>query len=124
VAISATDTVAAGVVVIAAGGYEMTPIKQHFRLHCAENARSGVRFGVDCVGSSIGLMAILIVMGAMSFTWKAVIAAIVVAQKVLPARAIIDVPVALAIVGLGIVILAGPSSIPGLIPPSAPMPTM
>jgi hypothetical protein len=48
----------------------------------------------------------------------------VVAQKLLPARAIIDVPLALAIIGLGVVILALPSSIPGLMPTTGPMPMM
>ena len=114
-------TVAASVVVIATGVYELTPIKRHFRLQCHEKARSGLMFGLDCVGSSIGLMAMLVAVGVMSVTWMAVIAVVVVAQKVLPTRAIIDVPLALAIVGLGIVILAAPSSVPGLLPTSGPM---
>jgi predicted metal-binding membrane protein len=117
-------TVAAGVVVIAAGVYELTPIKRFFRLRCSENAPSGFVFGIDCLGSSIGLMAMLVVVGAMSVTWMAVIAVVVVAQKALPARAIIDGPLALAIVGLGIVILAAPSAIPGLVPTTGPITTM
>jgi predicted metal-binding membrane protein len=117
-------TVAAGVVVIAAGAYELTPVKRHFRQRCHENSRSGLVFGLDCVGSSAGLMAILFVLGVMSVLWMAVIAVVVVAQKLLPARAVLDVPLALAIVGLGIVVLVAPSSVPGLIPAAAPMPTM
>jgi predicted metal-binding membrane protein len=34
-------TFAAGVVVIAAGVYEMTPLKRHFRWCCRESTRSG-----------------------------------------------------------------------------------
>ena len=117
-------TVAAGVVVIAAGIYELTPIKRHFRRQCHENARSGLVFGLDCVGSSIGLMAMLVVLGVMSVTWMAVIAVVVVAQKLLPARAGVDVVLAVAIVGLGVVILAAPSFIPGLMPTGGPMPMM
>jgi predicted metal-binding membrane protein len=117
-------TVAAGVVVIAAGVYELTPIKRHFRLQCRERARSGLVFGLDCVGSSIGLTAILVVVGVMSVTWMVVIAIVVVAQKLLPARAIVDVLLALAIVGLGVVILAAPSSVPGLVPTAGSMPMM
>ena len=109
-------TVAAGIVVIGAGVYELTPIKRHFRLQCHEKARSGLVFGLDCVGSSAGLMAVLVVLGVMSATWMAVIAAVVVGQKILPARTTIDVPLAIAIVGLGIVVLAAPSSVPGLVP--------
>ena len=44
-------------------------------------------------------------------------AALVLAQKLLPPRASIDAPVALAIVGLGIVIVTAPSSVPGLVLP-------
>jgi hypothetical protein len=39
------------------------------------------------------------------------------AQKLLPGKAAIDVPVALAIVGLAVLIVLAPSSIPGLTPP-------
>jgi predicted metal-binding membrane protein len=115
-------TVAAGVIVIAAGAYELTPVKRRFRWRCHENTCSGLVFGLDCVGSTVGLMAILVVVGIMSLTWMAVIAAVVVAQKLLPARAIIDVPLAFAIVALGILILAAPSSVPGLMPSGGPMP--
>jgi hypothetical protein len=38
-------------------------------------------------------------------------------RKLLPARAAIDVPLALAIVGLGILIVIAPSSVPELTPP-------
>src|SRR5439155_19752731 len=43
---------AAGAVAIAAGVYELTPRKQHFRGRCRES-RSGFEFGLCCVGSSI-----------------------------------------------------------------------
>jgi predicted metal-binding membrane protein len=109
-------TAVAGAVVIAAGLYELTPIKRHFRLRCRERSSSGLVFGADCVGSSIGLMALLIVMGVMSVTWMVVIAAVVCGQKLLPTRSSIDVPLALAIIGLGVVILAAPESVPGLLP--------
>jgi predicted metal-binding membrane protein len=108
---------AAGAVVIAAGVYELTPLKQRFRGRCRERVRSGFEFGVYCVGSSIGLMLMLVALSVMSVTWMAVIAVPVVAQKLLPAKAAIDVPLALAILGLGILILIAPSSVPGLTPP-------
>ena len=110
-------SVAAGVVVIAAGAYELTPLKRHFRRRCQESVRSGFGFGLCCVGSSIGLMLMLVALGVMSVTWMAVIAVLVLAQKLLPAKAAIDVPLALAIVGLGVLIVIAPSSVPGLMPP-------
>ena len=108
---------AAGAVAIAAGVYEFTPLKQHFRRRCRASVRSGFEFGLYCVGSSIGLMVMLVALSAMSVTWMCVIAVLVLAQKLLPAKAAIDVPLALAIVGLGILIVIAPSSVPGLTPP-------
>jgi predicted metal-binding membrane protein len=109
-------SMAAGALVIAAGVYELTPVKRHFRRLCRERAGPGWEFGLCCVGSSIGLMLVLIVVGVMSITWMAVIAVLVLAQKMLPAKTIIDLPLALAIIGFGIWILAAPSSVPGLMP--------
>jgi predicted metal-binding membrane protein len=109
-------TAAAGALVIAAGVYELTPVKQHFRRLCRERAGPGWEFGLCCVGSSIGLMLVLIVVGVMSITWMAVIAVLVLAQKLLPAKTIVDLPLALAIIGFGIWILAAPASVPGLMP--------
>ena len=110
---------AAGEFVIAAGVYELTPLKQHFRTRCRESIRSGFEFGLCCVGSSIGLMLMLVALSVMSVTWMSVVALLVLAQKLLPAKATIDVPLALAIVGLGILIVIAPSSVPGLTPPMA-----
>ncbi len=108
---------AAGAVVIAAGIYELTPIKRHSRRRCHDGLRSGFGFGLYCVGSSIGLMVVLVALSVMSVIWMSVITVLVLAQKLLPAKAAIDVPLALAIVGLGILIILAPSSVPGLTPP-------
>ena len=107
----------AGALVIAAGVYELTRLKQHCRRCCRENARSGFAFGLYCVGSSIGLMVMLVALGVMSVRWMGVIAVVVLVQKLLPTKAAIDVPLALAIVALGILILIAPASVPGLTSP-------
>jgi hypothetical protein len=109
-------TLVAGALVLAAGIYELTPLKQSCRRRCQERVRSGLEFGLYCVGSTIGLMLILIAVGVMSLAWMAVIAVLIVAQKLLPPRAAVDVPLSLAILGLGILILVAPRSIPGLTP--------
>jgi predicted metal-binding membrane protein len=109
--------VAAGVVVIAAGVYEFTPLKRHFRRRCRDSVRSGFQFGLCCAGSSVGLMLMLVALGVMSVTWMSVIAILVLAQKLLPPKAAVDVPLALAITALGIWIVLAPSSVPGLTPP-------
>jgi predicted metal-binding membrane protein len=106
--------VAAGALTIAAGVYELTPLKRDCRRRCRKSVRSGFEFGVYCVGSSIGLMVVLVALGVMSITWMSIIAAVVLLQKLLPLRAFVDVPVALAIVGLGILIVVAPASVPAL----------
>src|SRR2546426_4229881 len=62
-------TTTAGLVVIAAGLYELTRFKQHCRRCCRVRTRSGFEFGLYCVGSSIGLMVRLVALGVMSVTW-------------------------------------------------------
>lgn len=117
-ALTATLGLAAGVVVIAAGVYEFTPFKQDARRRCRESVASGFDFGLCCVGSSIGLMLMLmlVALSVMSVAWMSVVSVPMLAQKLLPAKAALDVPLALSIVGLGIVIVIAPSFVPGLMP--------
>jgi predicted metal-binding membrane protein len=115
-------TAVAGAVVIAAGVYELTPLKRHFRRQCRESLRSGLGFGMYCMGSSTGLMLMLVVLGVMSLPWMVVAAVLVVGQKLVPARVVVDVPLALAVVGLGILVLVAPSALPGLAPAMHAMP--
>ena len=96
---------AAGAVVIAAGLYELTPLKKRCRRRCQESVGSGFEYGLCCVGASIGLMLMLVALSLMSITWMSAIAVLVLAQKVLPPKAAVDVPLALAVVGLGILIV-------------------
>jgi predicted metal-binding membrane protein len=94
---------AAGVVTVAAGLYELTPLKRRCRERCRED-RSGLAFGVHCIGASIGLMAMFVALGVMSVAWMAIVAVLVAAQKLLAPKASIDVPLALAIVALGLIV--------------------
>ena len=105
----------AGLLTIAAGLYEFVPLKRECRRRCRESVRSGFQFGRYCVGSSAGLMLILFSLGIMSVTWMAVVAALVLAQKLLPPIPLLDVPVALGIVALGVLVAVAPSSVPGLV---------
>jgi hypothetical protein len=103
-------TSAAGAVVIAAGLYELTPLKREFRRRCRETIRTGFEFGLFCVGSSIALMSMLVALDLMSVTWMSVIGVLILAQKLLPANRAVDVPLAPAIVGLGVLMIVAPSS--------------
>jgi predicted metal-binding membrane protein len=109
-------TFAAGALTVVAGVYELTPLKRDCRWRCRESVRSGFELGLYCVGSSIGLMVMLLALGAMSVTWMCVVAALVLAQKLLPPRALVDVPLALTIIAVGVLVVVAPSSIPGLTP--------
>jgi predicted metal-binding membrane protein len=111
----------AGGIVLAAGIYELTPLKRRCRQACRDGGQNGLAFGVCCVGSSIGLMAVLVALGLMSIFWMSAVAVVTLAQKLLPANRAIDVPLAAAMVALAIWIVVAPSSIPGLMPP---MPSM
>ncbi len=93
---------AAAAVIVAAGIYELTPLKRECRRRCRADVRSGFEFGLYCVGSSIGLMAVFVALGVMNVAWMSVIAAVVLAQKLFAPKAVIDVSLAIAIVVVGI----------------------
>jgi predicted metal-binding membrane protein len=109
-------TAIAGVLAIAAGGYELTPAKRYLRKRCQDGGHSGLRFGLWCAGSGLGLTVLLVALGVMSAGWMAVIAFLSLGQKLLPPKPAADIPVALAIVGLGVLILLAPGWVPGLAP--------
>jgi predicted metal-binding membrane protein len=109
-------TAVAGALCVAAGLYELTPLKRECRRRCRAGTGSGIGFGLWCVGSTVGLMAVLIAVGLMSVAWMAVIAALAVAQKLLPPRASLDALLAAAPTAVGILALVAPSAVPGLTP--------
>jgi predicted metal-binding membrane protein len=53
--------------------------------------------------ASVGLMVLLIALGAMSIGWMAIVAALVFVQKVVPPRPALDVPLALALVACALI---------------------
>jgi predicted metal-binding membrane protein len=114
---------AAGAVVVAAGLYELAPLKRLTLNHCRNaprggNAfRSGVAHGLDCVGCSGAFMAVLFVLGVMSLFWMAVVAVAIFAEKVLPRGPRFAPVFAIALVALGIWVAVSPASVPGLTEP-------
>lgn len=102
------DSSLAGLLVIAAGLYELTPLKRHSLERCrgAEHddgaVRSGLLHGLDCVGCSAGLMVALFALGVMSLPWMAAIAATIFGEKVLPQGARLSPAIAVILVVLGI----------------------
>jgi predicted metal-binding membrane protein len=89
---------------VAGGLYELTPMKRHFLERC--RVTHGLRHGLDCVGSSAGLMVAFFGLGLMSVWWMAAIAAVVFAQKVAPFGQRLAVPAGLALIAVGLIVIA------------------
>jgi predicted metal-binding membrane protein len=114
---------AAGSVIAAAGVYELSRLKRMSLRRCrsaphgANAFSSGILHGRDCVGCSGALMAALLVLGAMSLFWMAIVAVGIFAEKVLPRGPRLAPVVAVALIGVGIWVGASPASVPGLTEP-------
>jgi predicted metal-binding membrane protein len=109
-------SVVAGAVVIAAGVYELTPLKRCCRKRCRASGISGLSFGLSCLGSTVGLMAALLAISPMNLAWMAGIAALASAEKFLPAAWPVEPLLAVALVSCGTWVLLNPATVPGLIP--------
>jgi predicted metal-binding membrane protein len=113
----------AGGVILAAGIYELTPLKQLCLRRCrgphseGPALRSGLANGLYCVGCSGGLMAVLFALGVMSLVWMVVVAVVIFAEKVLPQGQRLSRAVAIALLALGIWVAFSPSTVPGLTEP-------
>ncbi|HEX6679285.1 MAG TPA: DUF2182 domain-containing protein [Gaiellaceae bacterium] len=120
----------AGGVIVAAGIYELTPLKRRGLRRCRSARhpesplRSGLAHGLDCVTCSGGLMAVLFVLGVMSLFWMALVAVAIFAEKVMPHGARLVTPVAVALAALGIWVGVAPASVPGLTQPGGGSPSM
>jgi predicted metal-binding membrane protein len=125
--------VAAGTV-LGAGLYQLTPHKTAFLRRCRapgafveEQWRRGVtgalgmgaRYGGVCIGCCWAMMAALFALGVMSLTWMAVVAALIVAERVLPWDVRIGVAVVLLALGAGVAL--APDDVPGLTIPGSGM---
>lgn len=125
----------AGGAIVAAGIYELTPLKSiclrhcrsplHFVLHAWRDGgvgaiRMGVTHGGYCVGCCFGLMVVLFALGVMSLTWMAVVATLIFVQKVLPQGPLLSRGFAIAFVAAGIWVMTAPATVPGLTDPTSP----
>jgi predicted metal-binding membrane protein len=113
----------AGAAVVAAGLYELTPLKRASLGRCRADPHpgnpvvAGLRYGADCVGCSAGLMLVLFAVGVMSITWMIVVAALVFVEKVPRVGASLPAPVAFVLVAAGVWIALDAASVPGLTSP-------
>jgi predicted metal-binding membrane protein len=123
----------AGVTLVVAAVYELTPLKDvclgacrsplgallgSWRGGLSGALRMGVRNGAWCVGCCWALMASLFALGVMSLTWMALVAGIIALEKLLPWRRVVTYATAALLVVLGLLLLAAPQALPGLTTPS------
>jgi predicted metal-binding membrane protein len=115
------STVLAGSVLIVAGVYQWTPLKQACLRHCRSPIDfllhhwrdgafgavvSGARHGVFCLGCCWMLMALLFVGGIMNLAWIAGIALIVLLEKTLPWGGWMERATGIVLIAWGSLVLA------------------
>jgi predicted metal-binding membrane protein len=108
---------------LAAGIYQFTPLKSrcltvcqsplgflmgHWRPGTMGTLRMALDHALYCLGCCVGLMVVLVAAGAMSLPWALLIAAVVFAEKVLPAGAWTARAAGVALVLLGVLVLVEP----------------
>jgi len=113
--------VAAGIIVVAAGLYQLTPVKRNCLRRCCSSKnvladdqnrnasaalRAGLTYGVSCLGCCWALMCLLFVVGVMNIFWIAAITLLVLAEKTLPWGLRIARVTAVGLIGWGSVALA------------------
>ena len=130
----------AGVTLLAAACYELTPLKDvclgkcrsplgtllgSWRAGWAGAFRMGLGHGAWCVGCCWALMASLFALGVMSVIWMAAVAGLIAIEKTLPWRRAATYGTTTVLVVLGVTMLLAPDALPGLtVPSQGPMPSM
>jgi len=130
----------AGATLIVAAVYELTPLKDVCLGKCrsplgvllgswrdgrAGALQMGAKNGAWCLGCCWALMASLFALGVMSILWMAVVAGLIAAEKTLPWGRVATLGTAAILLGLGVLLLVSPDTIPGFtIPAGHPMPQM
>ena len=120
-AMASTSATLGGVILLAAGLYQFTPIKnvclrycqspvlflsQHWRPGTVGAFRMGLRHGSYCVGCCWFLMALLFVSGVMNLVWIAVVAFYVASEKLLPLGHRLSRAAGVALIVSGTIVLA------------------
>jgi predicted metal-binding membrane protein len=122
----------AGVTLLVAAGYELTPLKDVCLGKCRSPLgfllgswrdgwrgalRMGAQNGAWCVGCCWALMASLFALGVMSIAWMAFVAGLIAVEKTVSWRRVATYGTAFLLVTLGVMLLAAPHAIPALTVP-------
>jgi predicted metal-binding membrane protein len=79
---------------------------------------AGLRHGLDCVSSSVGLMLVMLALGPMSVTLMVFVAATVFVERVPAFGARLPPLIAVLLLALAVGVAVSPGSVPGLTLPS------
>jgi predicted metal-binding membrane protein len=131
---------AAGVTLLLAAGYQLTPLKDRCLAKCRSplalllgswrpgvfgGFRLGLSNGAWCAGCCGALIASLFALGVMSIAWTSLVAGLVAVEKLLPWRRVAVATTAALLLALGLLLLGAPHHIPELtLPGPGPVPTM
>jgi predicted metal-binding membrane protein len=117
-----TSTFVAGVILITAGAYQLTPLKSGCLARCqsplgflmsswrdgASGAfLMGFRHGIFCLGCCWALMAVLFVVGVMNLAWVAVLTLFILAEKIGPIGVRVSRAGGAILIALGAVLVFG-----------------
>lgn len=124
-AMVSASPVFSGGLLLAAGVFQFTPLKDRCISHCRSPLSflmghwregrggaltMGLHHGSYCVGCCWALMALLFVLGVMNLMWVTALAVIVLVEKTLPAHRWVSGAIGAALIGWGLVTLLGPVS--------------
>ena len=130
---------AGGVVLILAGAYQLTPLKERCLSHCRTPLifimtswregrlgalRMGVRHGLWCFGCCWLLFAVLFPLGLMNVAAMLALTAVVFAEKSLSRGRLVTGAAAVVLIGYGALVIAAPSALPTYMPPQGMGATM
>lgn len=118
----------AGVVLVAAAVYQLSPLKavclRHCRsplsffLHHGKNLHrpsgavvAGARHGLYCLGCCWMLMAILVAFGTMQLAWMVGLAALILVEKITPIGERVAIVAGVTFFALGVVLLLHPNTV-------------
>jgi predicted metal-binding membrane protein len=112
--------IAVGVVILMAGSFQLTEWKER-QLACCREApgrgrmlradavtawRHGLRLGLHCANCSVGLMAILLVIGVMNLRAMAVVAAAITVERLAPTGEHVARATGIVVLGEGLFLIA------------------
>ncbi len=121
-AMAASSPRLAGAILIAAGAYQLTPLKGACLRHCRSPLgflmtnwrdgtmgalRMGLGHGVYCLGCCWALMSVLFVVGVMNLVWVGALTVFVLAEKIAPAGAVVARAAGAMMIVVGVLFVAG-----------------